>query len=291
MLACFPEPRTLARRLNRKTPPPPPPPDRSDPIVVEMLAADGLVALPGDARRQCVHYTHCRNRVRGAVQPGQISRKRVFEIIRLCYVEAYPDAESPTHCILKFGLAAKEKHKDALVEADRSEHHHIIVFCTINHYWRKIRTIAAAKYNLHLNAVAHDGYASMYRYLRNASKKKPQHELDQEPWFSPRHPKGDELKELLENGEKTRAARAARAPPPTSPAESTGTDVRSVFGFAFNWVVDRKLRGSQGAMQLQADAAKAIDCFPRTCVFLPCPSWCGPNVRRSCPLVLVSRPE
>ena len=29
----------------------------ADPLVIEMLAADGLAALPGDARRQCMHCT------------------------------------------------------------------------------------------------------------------------------------------------------------------------------------------------------------------------------------------
>jgi hypothetical protein len=35
-------------------------PEAFDAIHAEFQAADGLVALPGDARRCHVHYTHCR---------------------------------------------------------------------------------------------------------------------------------------------------------------------------------------------------------------------------------------
>ena len=48
------------------------------------------------------------------------------------------------------------------------------------------------------NAVAHDGYCSMYNYLRSPTKKKPLHELDPTPYHSSGHPQGQVLKDLLE---------------------------------------------------------------------------------------------
>lgn len=230
----------------------------ANPLVVEMMAADGLAALPGDARRQCMHFTQCRTHDEHMVQPEQLTREQLWNIINLCYLEGYPDARSPTQSILLFGLVVKEKHKDAPQEADCSEHHHLIAFCSQKHYWSRIRKIAAKKYKIHVNAVAHDGYSSMYRYLRCATKKKPIHELDEDPWFSPLHPKGEKLKELLEHGEKTRKARAERNKAPDEVGAPPAVDVRSVFGFAFNWVIDKQLRGSVGALQLQGDAASEV---------------------------------
>ena len=46
--------------------------DVTNRLVVELLAADGLAALPGDARRHCVHYTMSRCGLPGAVQPSQL---------------------------------------------------------------------------------------------------------------------------------------------------------------------------------------------------------------------------
>ena len=46
--------------------------DVTNRLVVELLAADGLAALPGDARRHCVHYTmsRCGLLGRGAAKPA-----------------------------------------------------------------------------------------------------------------------------------------------------------------------------------------------------------------------------
>eukprot|EP00973_Karenia_brevis_P010733 1453604-Karenia_brevis.AAC.1 len=91
-----------------------------------MLAADGLAALPWDARRQCMHHTHSRNQKQGAIQPDQLTRMEMWRLILQIYQEAYPDADAKTKSIVKFGLVVKEKHHDAPAEADQSEHHHII---------------------------------------------------------------------------------------------------------------------------------------------------------------------
>ena len=42
-------------------------------LAAEHCAADGLVALPLDARRTHVHYTHCRTANPSDVQPSQLT--------------------------------------------------------------------------------------------------------------------------------------------------------------------------------------------------------------------------
>ena len=227
----------VMRRLRCKTTPQTaqhPQMTTKDPVIIEMMAADGVVALPGDARRQNMHYVHCRTYGKDDVQPHQLTRKGMWQHMLRCYAEAYPDASNETtQSIVSFGIVVKEKHKDALKEEDRSEHHHVIMFCTEKHYWRKIRNISAEKYGIQLNAVAHDGYAVMYRYVRCHSSNKPPHEIDAQPFFSEGHPQGDALQNLLAIGEASRKARAAKLAlsSPLSPPE-----VKTVFGAAFNWV-------------------------------------------------------
>jgi hypothetical protein len=50
-------------------------PEAVDAIHAEFQAADGLVALPGDARRCHVHYTHCRTDNPEHVQPHDLTRE------------------------------------------------------------------------------------------------------------------------------------------------------------------------------------------------------------------------
>ena len=155
-------------------------------------------------------------------------------------------------------FAAKEKHKKAEREEDRSIHIHCASFSSEKIYWKPIRDISAKKYNIHLNAVAHDGYSSMYRYLKCDTTKKLVHSLDPKPYASPLHPEGNELKELLEAGEKLRQARSAKRKLTESEADGVKPVVKSLFGTAFNWIVDNKLHGSAGAMQFQADATSEL---------------------------------
>ena len=227
-------------------------------LLLELFAADGLPVLPDDARRHCVHYTMSTVHKPGAVQPGQLTRKKFWAHLCLCYTEAYPDAASDTNSILQFGLIAREKHKDAEREEDRSTHFHAACFTNDKHKWKRIRDISANRYNIHLNAVAHDGFSSMYRYLKCATTKKPVHELDPKPYYSPLHPEGDELKELLLVGEKLRLARAAKRKLTEPEAASAKPEVKSLFGTAFNWIVDNKYTGTAGALQLQYDATTEL---------------------------------
>ena len=116
------------------------------------------------------------------------------------------------------------------------------------HDWKRIRNISWNRYKIQLNAVAHDGYCSMYRYLKCPTTKKPVHELDPDTCASPLHPTGDALKELLEVSEKTRQARASKRKLSESGAADAKPELRSLFGTVFNWIVDHKLHGASGAL-------------------------------------------
>jgi hypothetical protein len=222
-------------------------------LAAEQCAADGLIALQQDARRTHVHYTQVRTKNSDDVQPSQLTRQEFWEHLERCYRVAYPDATSKTGSILKFGLVVKELHKESTHEHDRDEHHHAATYSSEKHFWKKVKTVSE-KFGIRLNAVAHDCYSTMFRYLRQATGKKALHELDATPYFSPQHPKGEPLKELLAIGEKYREARALKEKP-TAEAPS----IRSQFGILYKWVVDNKLEGSKGAVRLQADAVKELE--------------------------------
>ena len=89
----------------------------------------------------------------------------------------------------------------------------------------------------------------MFRYVRQATVKKPLHELDHQPFYSPAHPQGDDLKALLELGEKYSETRSNK----TSQAH-LAPQLRSQFGCVYQWVFEHKLDGVKGAKRLQADA-------------------------------------
>jgi hypothetical protein len=222
-------------------------------ISAEKCAADGLLVLPWDARRRHIHWTHCRTHNPQDVQPHQLSREDFWNHLVKCYQEAYPKADADTGSPLEFGLVCKELHKDAQREEDRSEHHHAATFSSEQLYWKKICKVSHEKYRIKLNAVAHDAYVTMFKYLRVPSPKKLLHELDSQPYFSPKHPEGDELKELLETGSRYLEVRSKREPaPPADPI------IRSQFGVVFNWIVDHGLRGAKGVEQLKVDALNEL---------------------------------
>ena len=219
---------------------------------VEQNAVDGLMPLPQDRRRRHMHYTHVRTTCLDDVQPHQLTREAFWQHLERCYREAYPSADSETGSILHFGVVCKEKHNDAARDVDRSEHHHAAVFCSVNHYWRKVRIISSEKYHVHLNAVAHDTYCTMYSYLRVPTAKKPLCELDSAPYHSPLHPTGDTLRELLAVGARYLNVRRKK------PNGQRDPGVRSQFATAFNWIMDHDLRGRRGAVQLEIDAVKEL---------------------------------
>ena len=166
-----------------------------------------LPVLPLGARRQHVHYTQNWTHNKRDVQPDQMTRRQFWEHLLRVYREVYPDADSDTGSILQFGLVVKERHRDAPRMEESSEHHHAATFSSTAHYWRRIRQVSAEKYRVHLNAVAHDGHTSMYRYLRCPTQKKPLAELDPDAEHSAGHPKGDALKAARDGREDAPCAR------------------------------------------------------------------------------------
>ena len=223
-------------------------------LAAEQSAADGLARLQVDARRTHVHYTHVRTNNPKDVQPCDLTRKELWDHLMKCYQEVYPDASSATGSILQFGIVVKELHKASTHDHDRAEHHHAPTFSAHKHYWKRVKSLSAGRYNIQLNAVAHESYTVMYRYVRQPTGKKPLHELDQSPYVSPLHPQGDALKELLAIGDKCQNARAVK----TSSEPGAG-QVRSQFGCVYQWVVEKQLRGAKGAKRLQADAVKELN--------------------------------
>ena len=127
-----------------------------------------------------------------------MTRVAFWDHLLKIYQEVYPDPSSPSGSILTFGIVATEQHRGAAHEGHRHEHKHAATFSTKQHYWNRIAKLSAEKYNIHLNAVAHDSYATMYAYLRRPTAKKPLTELDAEPHLSGMHPRGHDLARLLE---------------------------------------------------------------------------------------------
>ena len=175
-------------------------PQRSDFIDAAVAAETGeghLLPLAITAKRKHVHWTHVRVFKEGFVQPRDMTREQFWKHLEECYRRAYPDPRSPTGSIVAFGLVAEEQHAQAATQAQRDLHKHAAMFTTTQHYWSKVARISREQFQVSLNAVAHDTYTDMYTYLRQPSIKKPLPELDATPYFSPLHPVGDELSELL----------------------------------------------------------------------------------------------
>ena len=152
-------------------------------------------------RRKHVHWTHGRSANPKHVQPSAFTRAQFWEYLEKVYKEAYPSSSSPTGSVLAFGVVAEEAYASTSPGACPT-HKHAPTFSTEAIYWSKIAKLSLEKYGVKLNAIAHDGYSDMYRYVREPSRKKPLLCLDADPFFSRLHPKGDKLKELLTAGDK-----------------------------------------------------------------------------------------
>ena len=228
---------------------------RANPVVVEALAAEGLVSSPFDSRRQNYHWVMPWCGIPGAVQPDSMDAEGMWNHLVRCYQEAYPDSDEPTKSILIFGLSAKEQHKNAPKAEHQKPHFHVATFSKVNHRWKKIRDISASKYKIYLHCAAHDGYSAMYRYLTCPSAGKKVYELDPKPFRSPAHPEGDALRQLLEYGDRCRKARSARH---ENLVATRPVQLRSTFATVFSWVIDKGLHGSTGALQLQIDACQEL---------------------------------
>ena len=187
-----------------------PEPKQEQELEGEAQCPDGcLPPVPNTAQRINMHYVFYRTNNPEDRQPESFTQEQFWEHLKDCYRKAYPAPGAKTGSILAYGMVAKERHKDSQIEASRSAHHHGAAATTMRHYWSKV-VKESRKVGVHLHAVEHHTYGSMYKYLRAPTKKKPLHELDPKPFISPEHPEGDALKELLEKAEVAAAAWAAR---------------------------------------------------------------------------------
>jgi hypothetical protein len=157
-----------------------------------------LRELSEDARRKHIHWTHVRTSDPNHRQPSSFSRKQFWQHLCTVYAEVYPDNANKTGSIVLFGLTVKEKHGLANQDVLRDEHHHTAMYCSLQHYWKPIARQSLRVHNVKLHAACHDGYATMYAYLRCPSPKKPFAEIDADPLFSEDHPRGNVLQRLLE---------------------------------------------------------------------------------------------
>ena len=243
------------RRLTRKQPPTAAPGAMGHrrQIHDSALAAEAWTEVTGlgeGKQRQHIYYTHVRTSNLADRQPEEFTREEFYLHLERCYAEAYPEAANRSKSILLFGAVAKEAHA-AAEDGHRHEHHHATTYCARRHYWNKVATVSYSKYSVKLNAVAHDGYYSMYSYITQASPKKPLPELDQEIYLSSDHPRGHALRKLLEAGAvhaKVYAARARRVMG-VVPASK-----RLRLGDVFSFVAEK---GVRTVVQLQALAHEA----------------------------------
>ena len=170
-----------------------------------------LVALSSDVRRKHIHWTHVRTSDPEHVQPGQLSRQDFWVHLERVYKDVYPEPANRSGSILLFGAVVKELHAESAKAELRDEHHHAPVYCTKQHYWSRVAQVSLERYNIKMHAACHDGYTSMYQYVRSPTAKKPLPELDAEIFLSPDHPRGDALRRLLEAG--ARSSQNRQGPP------------------------------------------------------------------------------
>ena len=169
-----------------------------------------LTALSLDARRKHVHWTHVHTEDRGHRQPSQLTRNEFWDHLERVYKEVYPEPANKSGSILLFGMVVKELHPESTQTELCMEHHHAATYCSQQHYWKRVAQVSVEKYAIKMHAACHDGYTSMYQYLRKPSPKKPLSELDAEPFLSVDHPRGAELRRLLEAGARSQNALGAR---------------------------------------------------------------------------------
>ena len=134
------------------------------------------------------------------VQPGMHSKEEFYAIVE----EAYKDS-SPADAELLYGCVAEEQRKSG------RPHYHMALMASKRHRWLPIAQNLREKRGINVDvSVWHPSYASQYNYLRLPTMKKPMSHLDDDPYMSPAHPRGDTLKAMLRKAEQTAAARMAK---------------------------------------------------------------------------------
>ena len=210
-----------------------------------------LTALGDDARRKHVHWVHVRTHNPTHRQPESMTRREFWDHLQYVYEKVYPEAANETKSILLFGLVAKEWHAESSKEELRSEHHHAACYTAKQHYWKPVAAYSVRHCHIAMHAACHDGYSSMYEYLRKPSAKKPMSELDAEPFLSDRHPRGNQLRRLLELGARGLQAREGRRRLSPSAGAEDPEPKRVRAGDIFHIV---KEHGFRSALALQAHA-------------------------------------
>ena len=167
-----------------------------------------LLCLSEDARRKHIHWTMVRTNNPQHRQPHELTQEEFFEHLARVYREVYPEPANRHGSILLFGLVVSERHAQSAKEILRDLHHHGATYSSKQHFWRLIAQRSLEHYRIKLHAACHDCYATMFVYLRHSSPKKPAAEIDPSPYLSPDHPRGDELKRLLEASSSSCRARA-----------------------------------------------------------------------------------
>lgn len=184
-----------------------------NPFLLQTIADEGwheLTALGDDARRKHVHWVHVKTDNPSHLQPETFTKEQFWQHMCKVYKDVYPERANLTGSILLFGMVADELHSNSLVLTERNPHKHFTAYTTLQHYWRPIAQRSVEHYNVKLHAACHDGYTSMYVYLRCPTPKKPLAELDQSPFFSPEHPQGELLRRLLAAGGRADRANAGK---------------------------------------------------------------------------------
>ena len=158
-----------------------------------------VTALGEDRRRKHIHWVHVRTSNPAHKQPDSFTREEFWGHLCRVYRDVFPRPQNPTGSILMFGCVAKERHAESSQEAERAEHHHSPCYTSEQHYWAPVAR-RSLELGVKLHAACHNGYTMMYVYVRCPSPKKPVSELDADLWYSPDHPKGKVLSDLLDTG-------------------------------------------------------------------------------------------
>ena len=209
--------------------------------------------LPEMAKRKCVHFTHYRTNNPEHVQPSALTGEQTWQHLERVFREAYPDPDkaASTGSILCFGVVCRERHAQSARLENREEHKHIPTFSDKQYYWKKVARISRETYKIHLNAVEHRSYAEMYAYVRSETPKKPLHELDDDPYFSPLHPRGDELATFLEKSRASARGLSRRAPQDAACGEAKRKRVPDLYALIkekeFRSVLDVQLYANEEA--------------------------------------------
>ena len=218
-------------------------------LAVRDEAWSELTALQRDAKRKHIHWTQVRTDNVAHKQPSQFTRKGFWLHVKRVYKEVYPEPANNTGSILLFGMVAKEMHASSSKDELRDEHHHAPTYSSKQHRWRLVADHPLETYGVEMHAACHDGYASMYAYVKRPSSKKPLAELDAEVWMSEDHPRGDVLRRLLEVQEKAERAVAARTGKNAAGSDTKMARVRA--GDIFHIAKEHNI---SSAAQLQARA-------------------------------------